>query len=127
MNRFVAQLVGNGGKRSRGGRATVESLRQSMRNMPADFWSVVGQTELDVYEAIRKRNLAGSVDALIADFRKHYSDVSAPRMWASVADNARFVLSAYAAAATPTEAAAAENLLGMLLSLRRINESETKA
>jgi len=42
MNRFVAELVGDKGKRTRGGKKTLDSLRQSMRNLPPDFWSVVG-------------------------------------------------------------------------------------
>jgi len=62
---------------------------------------------------------------VIAEFRRHYDDVAAPRMWASVADNARFVLSAHKASATPAEAAAAEELLRVLLSLGSVTASET--
>ena len=63
-----------------------------MSSVPPDFWSIVGQTELDMYVSIAAGTLARDVDSLIKDFRNHHARVINPRMWGSVFDNATFVL-----------------------------------
>ena len=93
---------------------TITAVRSSMSSVSPDFWSVVGQTELDMFVSIAAGTLAHDVDALINDFRNHYARVSNERMWSSVFDNATFVLSKYRTRASPSELTAADRLLGEL-------------
>ena len=82
---------------------TIMAVRRSMSSVPPDFWSVVGQTELDMYVSIAAGTLAHDVDGLIEDFRDHHARVNNRRMWGSVFDNATFVLSKYRTRANPPE------------------------
>jgi hypothetical protein len=95
----------------------ITAVRGSMSSVPPDFWSVVGQTELDVFVSIAAGRLARDVDRLIEDFRKHHARVSNPRMWGSVFDNGTFVLSKYRKHSNEDEKAAADQLLGELESM----------
>jgi tetratricopeptide (TPR) repeat protein len=95
----------------------IASVRGSMSSAPPDFWSVVGQTELDMFVSIAAGGFARDVDRLIDDFRKHHARVSNPRMWGSVFDNATFVLSRYGKHAVQDEATTADRLLGELESM----------
>ena len=64
-------------------------------SVPPDFWSVVGQTELDMYVSIAAGGLTRDVDSLMEEFRNHHARVGNSRMWGSVFDTATFVLSRY--------------------------------
>jgi hypothetical protein len=104
-------------RQPKGGADDLDEVRRSMAAAPADFWSVVGQTELKMYASLREGSLARDLDDLVGAFRKHFERVSAPRMWASVYDNATFVLSKYLQRTTKQEAEAARELLDSLAKL----------
>jgi tetratricopeptide (TPR) repeat protein len=116
MNRIAAQLaLADDGTRSEAMDAnTIESVRRSMFSAPPDFWSVVGQTELDMYVSIAGGGLARDLERLIKDFRNHHESVNNPRMWGTVLDNATFVLLRYRRRAVRLEATAVDRLLAAL-------------
>jgi hypothetical protein len=119
MNRIAAEIVlDTSSRRSRdrdpyGIAAVRESLERRIRDDP-DFWSVVAGAELRVYEALERRDLAARRPALLAEYADLHARVSAPWMWASVYDQAVFVLERYAATARTDERAAADALLARL-------------
>jgi tetratricopeptide (TPR) repeat protein len=124
LNRIAADLALNAGRRGWKGldADAVSSARRSLaakvRDDP-DFWSVVGQTDLDVYEAVARRDLAGrrrSIESAYEDLRAR---VGAPRYWSSVYDTARFVLQKYAGRAAGAERKAASAVLDRLESFAR--------
>jgi tetratricopeptide (TPR) repeat protein len=116
MNRIAAQLALDGGTAVAAAldEETLAAVRGSMSAVPADFWSVVGQTELSMFASVSAGSLERDLKALIADFTDHHARVSAPKWWASVHDNATFVLSKYQGRATAGEAKAAGLLLEAL-------------
>lgn len=71
-----------------------------MASAKPDFYSVVGQTELDVYQSILSGTLAADLGKLVAAFSEHHARVKAPKMWRSVHDNARFIFSSVARGST---------------------------
>jgi tetratricopeptide (TPR) repeat protein len=115
MNRIAAQLALSGGATSLD-KDEITAVRESMSSASPDFWSVVGQTELDVFVSMAAGRLSRDVDNLIEDFRKHHARVHNPRMWASVVDNARFVSCRYRRC-PESERIAADRLLSELESL----------
>jgi hypothetical protein len=121
INRMTAELVLKAGETNWAGfdPSDVAMVRQSLQKKvteDADFWSVVGLTELRIYEALAQRRLAKA----LADILKHLADLkaraSAPRMWNSVYDQARFILSPYIKAdkLPKSESDAAHRLLEQL-------------
>jgi hypothetical protein len=119
LNRIAAELVIEGGRRGWSGldpdalAAVRRTLARQVRDDP-DFWSVAGQIELHVYEAVARRALARARPAVEAAYADLHARVPAPWMWASVRDQARFVLLKYVSRTTPAEARAARALLGQL-------------
>lgn len=113
MNRIAAQLALFDGAKPLD-QTEIKALQESMSSVPPDFWSVVGQTELELFVSVSDGRLSEAVDRLIKGFREHYLRVSNPRMWGSVLDNATFVLSRYQRCAKPSEAMAADRLIGEL-------------
>ena len=98
-------------------RETVRILRKSLQAKSAtdpDFWSVVGGTELDQYEALARRKLASARPELDKAYEDLHRRVTATRMWGSVYDTACLVLPNYASRATGKEKAAANELLAQL-------------
>jgi len=98
-------------------RKTVTLLRNSLEAKSAtepDFWSVVGEIELDEYEALAARKLAPARKHLSRAFEDLHQRVTATRMWASVYDTACLVLANYARRTTGKEKAAANELLAQL-------------
>jgi CHAT domain-containing protein len=98
-------------------RETLGILRKSLKEKSAtdpDFWSVVGETELDQYEALAGRKLASVRNQLVKAYEDLHKRVTATRMWASVYDTACLVLPNYATRATGKERAAANELLAQL-------------
>ena len=118
-NRLAADVALNAGKRRWRSldRETVRIVRKSLHAKSAsdpDFWSVVGETELDQYEALAKRKLASARTQLDKAYEDLHKRVTATRMWASVYDTACLVLPNYAGRATGKERAAANELLAHL-------------
>jgi hypothetical protein len=87
----------------------------------ADFWSVAGQTELQLFKALPGgARLASVRESLERGYLDLYKRVSAAWMWASVYDNARFVLQKYTARATASERKAAAALLERLAAFAQL-------
>ncbi|MEO5742173.1 MAG: CHAT domain-containing protein, partial [Vicinamibacterales bacterium] len=130
MNRIAAQLALEGGT-ARSTSLDAETLaivQRSMAMAPVDFWSVVGQTELKMYASLFAGTLEKDVSQLTEDFKDHYTRVNAPKRWASVLDNASFVLCKYKSRAARAESAAAGRLLEHLAELaKRPSASPGKA
>jgi hypothetical protein len=102
--------------------AAIRALLESRVASAPDFWNVVGQTELKMYEALAGGTLAKVRDALWQEFSEHHRRVGARRMWASVCDNATLVLRGYARERGGGEAKAADSLLAALKGLARSRE-----
>jgi hypothetical protein len=120
LNYLAAELALNTGRRGWKGvdASIVEVTSKSLegKNLAdPDFWSVVGQTELQMYKALAAGgSLAGARDALERGFQDLHKRVGAPWMWASVSDNARFVLQKFTVRAAAKEKKAAAALLERL-------------
>jgi hypothetical protein len=128
MNRLAAQLALEGGVSRVGpGTDTLAIVQRAMHGAPADFWSVVGQTELKMYGSLFAGTLARDLTRLIGDFEDHYGRVNAPKRWASVLDNASFVLLKYKQRAAAAEGAAADRLLERLSELAGRRSARAKA
>ena len=126
LNYLAAEVALNSGRRGWKGvdvsivETTGKSLDAAILADP-DFWSVVGQTELQLYKALAGgRTLASARESLELGFQDLYKRVSAPWMWASVYDNARFVLRKYTARATAKEGKAAAALLERLATFAQL-------
>jgi len=96
--------------------AVRESLDKAANEKP-DFWSVVGQSELGLLEALAQGRLAGSGPVLMDAFRELKARVPAVWSWDSVYTEARFTLEPYQAVASATEQRAALELLKGLKAL----------
>ncbi len=96
--------------------AVRESLDKAATESP-DFWSVVGQSELGLLEALAQGRLAGSGPALLDAFRELKARVPAVWSWDSVYTEARFTLEPYQAVASATEQRAALEMLKGLKAL----------
>ncbi len=124
MNRMAAELMVEGAREDWPGFAEDDldavhaSLDARVREDP-DFWSVAGQTELLVYEALARRALAGVLPKILQDYEDLHARVPAPWMWASLRDQATFVLTRYAARAGLEEAEAARQLFKQLKGFAR--------
>jgi len=122
LNHMAAELVLNVGRRGWAGldpdavAAARASLETKARDDP-DFFSILGQTELRLYEALARGELATSRTTLEQEYEELHSRVSSARMWATVYDTARFVLPRYASRASASEKHAAEALLKRLKGL----------
>jgi len=122
LNRMAAELIVDSARRGWRGfdSATLSEVRNHLaaktRDDP-DFWSVVGLTELRLYEAIAKRALALELDALLREYRDLHERVSATTYWSSVLDQVCFVLPAYERRASATEKKAAAALTKYLKAL----------
>ena len=93
-----------------------ESMTQEAQHKPG-FWSVVGQIELRLLEALVQGSVAGASAALIAAFVELKCRVPAVWMWDTVYKEARFTMEPYVAtskAAAPAEATAAQAILDTL-------------
>ncbi len=111
------------GRAPHGIAARVQAVRESLAKSAAarpDFWSVVGETELQVLEALAQRRLAGISAATLKALRDLKTRVPAVWMWDSVWSEARFTLVPYEATASEAEAKAAKQLLECLAELAKI-------
>jgi tetratricopeptide (TPR) repeat protein len=100
MNRMSAELVLNSGKKDWAGFDSTDlaAVRQSLQKkvmLDPDFWSVVGLTELRIYEALAQRQLAKSLAGILAELVDLKTRVGSTQMWDSVHAQARFTLQPY--------------------------------
>ena len=91
-------------------KAVRENLETTTRTAP-DFWSVVGLTELHLYEALANRDLAGHRADIEREYDDHYARVKAAGYWDSVYTQLEFVLPKYITRARKTEQDAATALM----------------
>jgi hypothetical protein len=127
-NRLTADVALHAGTSGRSlDRETATVLRKSLQARSAadpDFWSVVGETELDQYEALAAGKLAPVRKQLSRAYEDLHKRVTATRMWASVYDTACLVLPNYASRARGKERTAANELLAQLRSFAHPDEVE---
>jgi CHAT domain-containing protein len=89
------------------------NLAQQNQSDP-EFWSIVGEIELDFYEAVGEGKLAEKGPDLERRYVDLYQRMHGGTEWGSVLDTASFVISNYLARASKAEAAAAIALLERL-------------
>ena len=94
---------------------TRESLVRTNQNEP-DFWSVVGQIDIDLFDAVARGALAPERAELEGRYRQLSLDVRGgdDHDWASVHDTVVFVLARYGDRATPEERRAATRLVAAI-------------
>ena len=90
-----------------------ESLQKAAAESP-DFWSVVGQTELQILATLAICKLAAQAPALLDKMREHKTRVPSLVMWDSVYNEAQFTLEPYLEMADAAEKRAAQGLLEAL-------------
>jgi hypothetical protein len=123
LNEIAADVILNAGRRetelSEDLVAATRKCLEAKAEVDPDFWSVLGQTELSLYQVLATERLA--TGSTRQDIERQYDEVhqrvSAARMWASVYDTACFVLPRYASRASAAEKEAASALLTHLQSL----------
>jgi triacylglycerol esterase/lipase EstA (alpha/beta hydrolase family) len=94
--------------------AAVRQSLQAKTHDDPDFFSMVGLVEVELYTALAQRRLAPQLPGFANAYADLRTRVSSPGQWASVADQAEFVMVPYAAAAGGQEANAARALLAAL-------------
>src|SRR5262249_24065267 len=82
--------------------ATRRSLEEKNRDDP-DFWSIVGEIEIDLYEAVEEATLAEARMELEDRYRDLYTRMRGGSDWGSVYDTAVFVLGKYRERARESE------------------------
>ena len=116
LNRMAAGLLVDAASQRSDGfdadalEAVRTALEKKTRDDP-DFWSVNGQTELLLYEAIAKRELASRAAEIESRYQDLWARVSALGDWDSVNTQLRFVLPRYRDRASGAEREAADALL----------------
>jgi hypothetical protein len=116
LNRMAAELIVAGKAETWGGfdPTHVAEIRESLlaktRDDP-DFWSVSGVTQLRMYETMARRSLAPSLESILDEYASLNERVRATWLWASVYDQARWVVPKYMERADTVEDAAACRLL----------------
>jgi hypothetical protein len=80
----------------------------------ADFWSLIGLVDLDLYCAAAEQRLATQQADAEAAFADLHNRVPSATLWQSVAEQAELALGAYAETAGAPEAAAARGLISLL-------------
>jgi hypothetical protein len=132
LNRIAAELVLRAGDPDWSGLddTSVAAARRSLQAKTLsepDFWSVVGLTELRLYETLAGRRLAVALPSI----RREYDDlrrrVSAPSMWGSVRDQLQFVLTKYSDRTRGAEQKSAKALLAHVTKLAAPEPTATAA
>ena len=93
-------------------------MQQAATNKP-DFWSIAGQSELQILDALAHRRLASAEPGITASLRDLKSRVAAPRQWDSIYEEAEFTLLPYIAFVTGAEKRAAQTLLDELKAMAK--------
>jgi hypothetical protein len=75
--------------------ARYRSLLDRKRKGDEDFWSAVGEFELEMIVAVSARTLDTVASRLETQFRRLAERAPSARMWSSVYDNSTFVLDIY--------------------------------
>jgi hypothetical protein len=119
LNRMALELVSSGHTPEWAGFAaeTTAAVRRSLQlkaSTDPDFWSWVGLADLTLYEVLAGRNLTEREAEIESGYADIQARVQSKRSWGSVADQAGFVLRAYAGAAPAAEAQAALRLLATI-------------
>jgi hypothetical protein len=123
LNEIAADVILNTGRRetelSGDLVAATRKCLETKAETDPDFWSVLGQTELSLYQVLASEQLAAGTTR--KEIERQYDEVhqrvSAARMWASVYDTACFVLPRYGSRASAAEQQAASALLTHLQTL----------
>jgi len=76
-----------------------------------DFWSLVAEPELGLYEALLRGTIARQAPAIIRQLRDVHRRSQGAKEWSSVEDTFRFVLDPYLKRAKQRAANAARNVL----------------
>jgi hypothetical protein len=118
FNRVVAEVALNIGRRGwtpdTGGVAAVRTILAE-KNKDADFWSLVGDIELEQLLAVADGSFARRADQFTRRYRDLHVAVKAARKWGSVYDTATLVLRRYRALVrTARERQAVDDMLGLL-------------
>jgi hypothetical protein len=124
LNYLSAELSLNAGRRGWKGvdPSIVDATRASLdaKNLAdPDFWSVIGQTELQLYMALAAGRLASARESLGRGYQDLCRRVTAPWMWSSAYDTAQFVLRKYSTRASEQERKAAEDILASLFTFAK--------
>jgi hypothetical protein len=122
MNSLAAELIVDAAIPSWNGfdPGRVKEVRERLEakaHIEPDFWSVAGLTELRLYEAVARGQVAAARESVKHDFSDLRSRVVDWSKWDSVRDQQQFVLSKYRARASDSEQAACEDLLGYLTAI----------
>jgi tetratricopeptide (TPR) repeat protein len=123
LNEIAADVILNAGRRktelSEDLVAATRKCLETKAEVDPDFWSVLGQTELSLYQVLAGEKLAKGKtrQEIERQYDEVHQRVSAAQMWASVYDTACFVLPRYGSRASPAEQEAASALLTHLQSL----------
>jgi tetratricopeptide (TPR) repeat protein len=112
MNRLAADVAL--GEQAAMDPSRLDAIRKSMASVAPDFYSVVGQTELNVYASILAGTFAKDAKGLVEEFGEHHGRVMAAKMWGSVYENATFVLGKYRQRADAAEHKALDAMLPAL-------------
>ena len=120
LNLIAAELVSRGRARKPLGPDRVTEIRQAlelqMRDDP-EFWAAAGQIELTMYEALASsEGLSSRLRQIMVAYRDLNARVKAKSMWASVYDQAGFVLPRAIPRTAKAEMRAAAQLLELLRS-----------
>jgi CHAT domain-containing protein len=121
-NMIAAELALNAGKAKWKGLSQdlFDVARTSARKKnetDPDFWSLVAEPELRLYEAIANGSLPKQIAAIERSFRDVFKRSQAGTQWSSVSDTAHFVLDPYIARAKPAAAKAARAVLALIAQL----------
>src|SRR5262249_4404333 len=94
--------------------ASIHADLDSMVRDKPDFWNVVSQIELRLYESLSRGDLATEVSKIIAAYDDLHLRSQMEWMWSSVYDQAQFVLPKYAKNASTREQAATKRVIDRL-------------
>jgi hypothetical protein len=89
------------------------SVREKNQSSP-DFWSLVAEPELRLYEAVARNTLPKDLPAIERSFREVFKRSQGGTQWSSVSDTTRFVLDPYIARGQPAAKKAALAVLELI-------------
>jgi hypothetical protein len=119
INLIAAQLVLHAGTAKWKGLPPelFEEARRSVRGKNQsrpDFWSLVAEPELRLYEAVARNTLPKDLPAIERSFRDVFKRSQGGTQWSSVSDTTRFVLDPYIARGQPAAKKSARAVLELI-------------
>jgi hypothetical protein len=119
LNRIAAELAIDAGRAGWKGldQGALEALREALAvtvTVDPDVWSIAGQVELTLYEAVAREALAASHATVESAYADLHARVQTPHVWRSIRDQAQFVLQRYVPRAPAADRRAATRLLAQL-------------